>query len=281
MSLVLREKPPVPPNIDTTRRLIKIQGKQLPPRPRCVIFERLPAFPPKPQSILIERWLPYPKIKRRVIYLKSRQPKMEKPRNVIINWDAPKVDIKREFKYLGVISADPKDYASRFQDKLISRSNIAHFVDEIKLPDEKLLNQNQEDDCEELMGDVEALAMIDLEREGLGQYRKYLAKKGLLKDCETTEKQSKNNHPHVWFNEEQLISLAEDVFLNLTKKNPNGRITYMEAVKIFRRIDFNLDRRVENSDLNMFFTILDKEKRGSLGINEFKQAFLNLWALHG
>ena len=50
-------------------------------------------LPSKPQAVLIERWLPYSQAKRRVIFQRSneRDPMIVKPRNVIIQWEAPQV----------------------------------------------------------------------------------------------------------------------------------------------------------------------------------------------
>jgi hypothetical protein len=74
-----------------------------------VIIERLAPLPQKPQSVLIERWLPYAQAKRRVIFQRGAQvdPVIVKPRNVIVQWEAPRVNIKTEVKYLGVINANP------------------------------------------------------------------------------------------------------------------------------------------------------------------------------
>jgi hypothetical protein len=66
-------------------------------------------MPSKPQSVIIERWLPYRQVKRRVIYVKANEKESVvcKPKNVIIQWEPPKVQIKKEFKDLGVVRANP------------------------------------------------------------------------------------------------------------------------------------------------------------------------------
>ena len=102
--LVIREAPPPPPPT-VGRKVITISGKKMPPPPRKVIIERLPQIPCKPQSIIIERWLPYKQIKRRVIYTKVNDENDEivpvKQKNIIVQWDPPKVEIKKQFKDLG------------------------------------------------------------------------------------------------------------------------------------------------------------------------------------
>jgi hypothetical protein len=106
--LVIREAPPKPPS-QHCRKVITISGKRLPPAPRKVVIERLAPLPSKPQAVLIERWLPYSQVKRRVIYQRSCEKDTVpiKPRNVVIQWEAPCVAVKKDFKHLGVIKANP------------------------------------------------------------------------------------------------------------------------------------------------------------------------------
>ena len=84
-------------------KVIKISGKRLPPPPRRVIIERLAPLPIKPQPVVVERWLPYPSVKRKVIFQRSSDASatLAKPKNLIIQWQEPEVQIRKEFKYLG------------------------------------------------------------------------------------------------------------------------------------------------------------------------------------
>ena len=101
--LVVREAPPEPPR-QVGRKLISIAGRRLPPPPRKVVIERLAQLPAKPQSVLIERWLPYSQVKRRVVFQRApADPIAVRPRNVIIQWEAPSVIVRKEIKYLGTI----------------------------------------------------------------------------------------------------------------------------------------------------------------------------------
>ena len=87
----MREAPPQPP-APVGRKLITISGRRLPPPPRKVIIERMAPLPTKPQSVLVERWLPYQETKRRIIYKGApSDPVCVKPRNVVIQWEAPNV----------------------------------------------------------------------------------------------------------------------------------------------------------------------------------------------
>lgn len=157
---------------------VNISGKRIPPPPRKVIIERLAPIPPKPQSVIIERWLPYTQVKRRVIFNRAdpqHEPILVKPRNVIVQWSAPQVQIKREFKYLGVIRANPGDYVNRYRNALKVSRELPSFVKEIPTPQGMTLAAEKPyDPVHELVGDVDALRLVDLDREGLSEYKTYL-----------------------------------------------------------------------------------------------------------
>lgn len=159
-------------------KVITISGKQLPPPPRKVVVERLAPMPPKPQSVIIERWLPYTQKKRKVIYKGAPpDPVLYKPKNIIVQWEAPQVEIKKQVKYLGVVEADPEEYMRRYGPTLKKTSELPPEVLEIKYPPdllEEMKNSNM------LEGDVEALKLVDLEKEGLAIYKDYLTQIGIL-----------------------------------------------------------------------------------------------------
>ena len=100
--LIVREAPPQPPRPVGSKR-ITISGKRIPPPPRKVVIERLAPLPSKPQNVIIERWLPYGEVKRRVVFNKPTEPEpvVVTPRNIIVQWEAPEVNVTKEVKYLG------------------------------------------------------------------------------------------------------------------------------------------------------------------------------------
>ena len=67
-------------------------------------------------NFFIVRWLPYPQVKRRVVFNRSKEvdPVAGKVRNVIVQWEAPQVSIRKEVKYLGVIDANPVEYVQKY-----------------------------------------------------------------------------------------------------------------------------------------------------------------------
>ena len=176
--LVIREAPPQPPK-PVGRKIITIVAKKLPPPPRKVIIERLPRLPSKPQSVIIERWLPYKPIKRKVIYQKpSDQVPVYKTKNVIIQWENPQVNCSKQFKDLGIIKANPVEYIQKYGSSLKKTEELPNFVHDILPPKGISLanscNCSQKNLAYDLEGDVEALSYIDLDKEGLSEYKHYI-----------------------------------------------------------------------------------------------------------
>ena len=175
--LVIREAPPNAPNT-VGRKIIKISGKQMPPPPRKVVIERLAALPSRPQPVIVERWLPYGPAKRKVVFYRTRNEEtvVAKPRNVIVQWETPQVHVKKEIKYLGVIRANPDDYVAKFGASLRQAKDLPQFVLDIKTPADVgvLAADCQRERVHVLEGAVEALRLVDLDREGLSEYKKQL-----------------------------------------------------------------------------------------------------------
>ena len=180
--LVIREAPPQPPKPVGPKK-ITISGKKLPPPPRKVVIERLAPLPSKPQNVIVERWLPYGEVKRRVIFNKaaSVDAVVAKPRNVIVQWEAPQVNIKKEIKYLGVIKANPVEYVKQYGSELKLASALPQFVLDIKTPADVgvLAVDYKSMGLLELEGQLEGFKFVDLDKEGLSEYRAFLLTKGI------------------------------------------------------------------------------------------------------
>lgn len=170
---MIREVPPSPP-LKVGQKHITICGRSLPPPPRKVVIERLAPLPSRPQTVIVERWLPYNDTKRKVIFNRKENNlfNMIKPRNVIVQWEAPEIVLKRQVKYLGVIRADPIKYLQKFGTSLKKAKNLPEFILDIKNPDNMQLAADYRDSgVHELVGEVAALKLVDLNREGLDEYR--------------------------------------------------------------------------------------------------------------
>jgi hypothetical protein len=181
--LVIREVPPCPPPC-VPQQVVTIPGKKLPPPARKVIVERLAPIPPKPQPVIVERWMPYVEQKRRVIYQPAPpDPVQCKQKNLIIQWEKPDVCVRKEIKHLGVVCANPCEYIQKYGSTLKKSCDLPQFVKDIQ-PQcgiELAANKKQQDPCcppeFELCGDVCALNLIDLDKEGLSQYKNQVREK--------------------------------------------------------------------------------------------------------
>ena len=175
--LVFREAPPPKPKPLPTK-IIHIPGRVLPPPPRKVIVERKPSLPAKPQDILIERWLAYKQPVRNVRY--EQEPNivpLPAPKNEIIQWDTPELIVKKNFAFLGVEKADPSSYEERYHDQLVLAGQLPREAEFFKAPPgEKIAADARHADPPILAGDVQALGLIDLDKENLAEYREIVRK---------------------------------------------------------------------------------------------------------
>jgi Ca2+-binding EF-hand superfamily protein len=272
--LILREVPPKQPVI-VGKKIITISGKRLPPPPRKVVIERLAQLPKKPQAVIVERWLPYTQSKRKVIFQKNTiaDPVIVKPRNVIIQWDTPTVEIKKDFKDLGIIRADPAEYIERYGNSLISHLELPQFVKEIKPPfGLTLAAEYQTQEFYELEGDIEALRLIDLDKEGLIEYKssleKNLKEKFILSPiCGTT---SSNYFSNIAFSKDSLLELFESVNIHSTEN-----ISKSDVESIIFRLNSRLGRHNNNADLDSVLQSLNFNVSGFVSFEQFRRKILS------
>lgn len=172
--IVIREAPPQPPE-PIPDKLISIPGKCLCPPPRRIVVEKLPCLPPKPQPVIIEKWLPYKKPEERtVVYEKAPEPApLPKQKNLVIEWETPDIEINRKIKKLGVIEADPAQYREQYRFNK-SFNDLPKLVRKISIKKKPQTRDIQEEHLPKLVGDVEALKLVDLDKEGLGAYKNLL-----------------------------------------------------------------------------------------------------------
>jgi len=171
--LIVREAPPCPPK-PIPSKTITVPGKTIPPPPRKVVVEKLPVPPPKPQPIVIERWLPYEgPAKRKVVYEKPCPLKPPcPPKNLIIEWESADVEIEKREEHLEVVVADPVEYRRRYQFNK-QRTDLPEVVRAVK--SKVAASARAADSLPELEGDVAALKLVDLDKEGLGEYRSFVS----------------------------------------------------------------------------------------------------------
>jgi hypothetical protein len=279
--LVIREAPPRAP-LPVGQKVITISGKRLPPAPRKVVIERLAPLPSKPQSYIVERWLPYGAQKRRVIFQRNLEadPVVQRPRNVIIQWEAPSVQIKKDFKDLGVIRANPVEYVQRYGASLQSHVDFPQFVREIRPPVGVVLAAEYvAPSLIELEGDVQALNLIDLEREGLAEYRAFLARFGGSSSAVVGGGASFS----VGGGSSSVIvgggssssgaALLSSLFSSVDL-DASGKVSRGEAEKLLLRLNSSLGRSYGEEDVSAFFKAIDANGDGVIEFEEFKNALL-------
>jgi len=170
--VVIREAPPHPP-CPIPGRSVTVPGRTLPPPARKVVVERLPPLPAKPQQVFIERWLPFPQQTQRVVYKPAEAIcGVPDPKNVVIQWESPDVVIRKECKFLGIVEADPQQYAAKYGASLVRTDELPKFaVAHSTRPGIQLAANAKESDHPTLEGDVHALKWVDLDSIGLGFYK--------------------------------------------------------------------------------------------------------------
>ena len=151
--------------------------------------------------------------------------------------------------------------------------------------------------------DLHALKLINLDAEGLGGYRSYLARLGVLEDAAYQIIQNSGSFemrrnsieglesasalattqyisasPSVAVSaaaSNALGEIVESIFRTIERNN-NGIINVEDAEKTLLRLNSRLGRRYGEDDVRAFFSALDNNNGGTLDLNEFKRAFLNI-----
>jgi len=267
--LVVREAPPQPPAPVGPKR-ITISGKKNPPPPRKVVIERLAPLPSKPQNVIVERWLPYAETKRRVVFNKAAEVKAEvaTPRNVIVQWEAPSVNVRKEVKYLGVIKANPAEYVQRYGAELKVHTALPQFVLDIKTPSEvgQLAAEYKASSLYELEGQLEGFQFVNLDTEGLAEYREQLLAKG-IRDLGAGAGSSASVASSAG-SASGVAAAAGQVFAMIDVDN-SGVISLDEAMTIVLRLNSQLKRSYGETEVKAFFQAMSG---GSNEIN--KQQFM-------
>ena len=239
--------------------------------------------------IFNNRWLPYRAVKRRVILRKADDEEQIsfKTKNVIIQWEAPNVQINKEFKYLGVGRANPADYIKRYGDTLKEYKDLPNFVKDIKSPNGIVLAADLENKIPlsyELEGDVHALKFVDLEKEGLGEYKSFLSN-NLGSSVESTEGTTYESNTDSFESipnvdkpkpEQHVVDkLIQQIFQIVDKKN-EGKITIDDAHKTLIRINSRMSKQFDEDRLQDFFGTLNISNDNKVDLGEFKKAFLKI-----
>ena len=275
--LVLREAPPQPPTPLGPKR-ITISGKRNPPPPRKVVIERLAPLPGKPQNVIVERWLPYGgEQKRRVVFqAAAASAEVANPRNVIVQWEAPEVSVKKEVKYLGVIRANPAEYVQKYGAELKAHSALPQFVQDIKTPSEvgQLAWEFKGSSAVAILeGQLEGFKFVNLDTEGMTEYREQLMAKG-IRDLGASGSSSASASVSGGGASSALTAAASQIF-DMIDYDGSGEIEVFEAERIVLKLNSQMNRSYGAAEVKSFFASVSG---GASKINksQFMQAFARL-----
>ena len=161
--IVIREEPPrKPPHLP--REEITIPGRTLPAPPRQRIVEKLPQIPAPPPPVLIERWLGYPEQTRQVRFIPGRKlAPLAAPKNLLIKWDSPSVQVRHQLNYTGVTIADPDQYRAKHGSNLVPSHMLPPIANEFvkNVPAGEVLGVHSSTRKPRLVGDVRALSLLN------------------------------------------------------------------------------------------------------------------------
>ncbi|CAF0939194.1 unnamed protein product [Brachionus calyciflorus] len=262
--LIFREEPPKTPE-PIPSKIITLPAVYTPPPPRKVVIEKLPQIPQKPPAVLVERWLPYTDLKRRVIYEKPSQPKkiFPEPKNLIVDWEKPDVEIVQDLRNLGIVEANPKVYKQKYSDELRPHNELPDFIKNLN-PEGMTLASEKPIPKIELEGDLDALKLIDLDEAGLSEYKEYIYE-GETPDAKPDTKN------------ETLKNFLLDLFMT-SDTDHDGYITVIDAIRIILHLNNRFGLTYTESNVIDFFTKNTTTFSSFLDYEEFARAFYKFYS---
>jgi hypothetical protein len=189
-----------------------------------------------------------------------------------VQWEAPSVQIKKEVKYLGTIRANPADYVQRYGATLKTAREMPEFVTEIKPPSGIVLAADYTyNKVHELEGELEALRLVDLDREGLGEYREQLERLSIRYSGSASASTTLISSSYG----SNFNSVVNEIFASIDRDR-NGYVSVQEAQSLLLRLNSRLGRSYGENEARDFFRRLDRNGDGQISIQEFRAAFERL-----
>lgn len=197
----------------------------------------------------------------------------------------------------------------RYGATLKTARELPDFVMDIKPPQGVVLAADyQYNQVHELEGELQALRLVDLDREGLGQYKDQLQKLGISYQGSSSPNganyaaTASGNYGSSGFNNGSSIynspgynnssggfsnnsvgflsnanisNILADIFAQVDRDG-NGRLSVEEAEKLLLRLNSRLGRRYGENEVRAFFDTFDDNRDGGISLQEFKAAFEKL-----
>lgn len=178
---------------------------------------------------------------------------------------------------MGVVRANPAEYRERYGSTLKATADLPQFVRQIPTPAElsPLACDFQGRSVPELEGEVHALGLVDLEREGLAEYRAQL----LHWQQQTTTPTPTPTTATITMATRESSPSAKELIARIfaqIDKDGDGTLSQEEAASLLLRINSRLGRSYGQSEIDDFFAALDKNRDGLVDVREFHEAFIRL-----
>ncbi len=215
--------------------------------------------------------------KRRVVFNKAAAvAEAVNPRNVIVQWEEPRVNIRQEVKYLGVIRANPAEYVQRYGSELKVHSAFPKFVQDIATPSEVgqlAWNFRSSGVVHELEGDLQGFSLINLDTEGLTQYRQQLLSRG-IRDLGAASSGSASFSVSSSSASSSVAAAASQIF-DMIDYDGSGEIEVFEAERVVLRLNSQLKRSYGEDEVRSFFSAVSGGS-SKIGKSAFMAAFAKL-----
>ena len=183
---------------------------------------------------------------------------------MIIQWDPPKTLIQKKFIDLGVTKVCPEDYIVKFGSTLKTYDELPDFVKEIQAPANLRLASQVRANVSRLEGDLDALGLIDLDKEGLSEYRIFLGK-----SSNTT---SFAPYSGLDFPTNDINELMFEQVLSVVQPQNKNTLTLNEARVIIAMMNEKQGKKYNDAQAEIFLSELCPNREEWVDLNAFKIA---------
>ncbi len=184
----------------------------------------------------------------------------------------------------------------RFGGTLRLSNQLPAIVDEIPTPGGLVLAADYKPkSIVELEGDLEALKLVDLDHEGLSEYKNLISnlKNDYLSTSSSTcvpmsssgssgalinarTKSTSSSDSHQCNGSQFLLANLINRVLKLVDRDAWKNVSAADTAAILHKLNSKLTKSYGHSELVQFFNQLDANCDGKLDLEEFKRAFLTL-----
>ena len=173
---------------------------------------------------------------------------------------------------MGVVRADPNEYVAKFGETLRTCAELPDFVKNIRHPDNIPLACDQPPPVCRLEGDLDALSLIDLDREGLSEFKAYLQPK-----LQTSTLHSTMTYTEPMTRLVQSSSSMENVLsqiMQVVEMQNRNKLSESEAKVILALLNEKLGRKYSEQQAERFLDSINPHRLEWIDLNSFKNAVL-------